>query len=51
MNATATMKKVISFANASVKRQVVFREELTEFLQGLSETRWVERHNGHLQFQ
>lgn len=50
-NTTATMKKVISFANASAKRQLVFKEELKGTLQGLCETRWVERHDGHLQFQ
>lgn len=51
MNATATMKKVISFANVSAKRHAVFKEELKGSLQGLCETRWVERHDGHLQFQ
>ena len=33
------------------KRQDIFREELTEPLQRLSETCWVERHDRHLQFQ
>lgn len=51
MNATATMKKVIAFANSSAKRQAVFKSETKGTLQGLCETRWVERHDGHLQFQ
>jgi len=29
----------------------VFRSTLGNGLQGLCETRWVERHDGHLQFQ
>lgn len=50
-NATATMKKVVTFANASAKRRNVFLEGLGGSLQGICETRWVERHDGHLQFQ
>lgn len=51
-NATSTMKKVVAFANSSAKRHKVFSEELGgAFLQSICETRWVERHDGHLQFQ
>jgi len=51
-NASATMRKVVAFANASAKRHKVFEEELEGMaLQGICETRWVERHDGHLQFQ
>lgn len=50
-NASANMKKVVAFANASAKRHRVFLEELGGSLQGICETRWVERHDGHLQFQ
>lgn len=51
-NASATMKKVVAFANASAKRHKVFEEELEGInVQGICETRWVERHDGHLQFQ
>lgn len=45
------MKKVISFANGSAKRQAVFKDILGGSLQGLCKTRWVERHDGHLQFK
>ncbi|KAL4719123.1 hypothetical protein ACJJTC_000130 [Scirpophaga incertulas] len=46
------MKKVVAFANASAKRHSVFSEELDgTAIQSICETRWVERHDGHLQFQ
>ncbi|KAJ8928690.1 hypothetical protein NQ314_018700 [Rhamnusium bicolor] len=51
-NTSATMKKVVAFANASAKRHKVFSEELGgTAMQGICETRWIERHDGHLQFQ
>lgn len=51
-NTTGTMKKVVAFANASAKRHRVFSEELGgTAIQSICETRWVERHDGHLQFQ
>jgi hypothetical protein len=51
-NASTTMRKVVAFANASAKRHKVFEEELEGMaVQGICETRWVERHDGHLQFQ
>ncbi|KAL4153097.1 hypothetical protein QTP88_000930 [Uroleucon formosanum] len=51
-NDSATMRKVVAFANASAKRHKVFEEELEGMaLQGICETRWIERHDGHLQFQ
>lgn len=51
-NASATMKKVVAFANASAKRHKIFVEELGGIaLQGICETRWAEKHDGHLQFQ
>ncbi|KAF2901650.1 hypothetical protein ILUMI_04538, partial [Ignelater luminosus] len=51
-NATETMKKVVAFANSSAKRHDVFKDVLDgTSLQSICETRWVERHDGHLQFQ
>lgn len=51
-NASATMKNVVAIANASAKRHKVFEEELEGMaVQGICETRWVKRHDGHLQFQ
>ena len=46
------MRKVVAFANASAKRHKIFEKELEGMVvQGICETRWVERHDGHLQFQ
>ncbi|XP_043478496.1 52 kDa repressor of the inhibitor of the protein kinase-like [Leptopilina heterotoma] len=51
-NATATMKKIVAFTNASAKRHQVFLEEFNGVkLQSICETSWVERHDGHLKFQ
>lgn len=50
-NTSGTMRKVIAFANASAKRHEIFKKELGVAMQGICETRWVERHDGHLQFQ
>lgn len=50
-NASATMKKLVAFANASAKRSRVFKEVLGSKLESLCDTRWVERHDGYLQFQ
>ncbi|XP_046411069.1 uncharacterized protein LOC124175156 [Neodiprion fabricii] len=48
-NTSATMKKIVAFANVSVKRHKVFQEALGgTALQGICETRWVERHDGYL---
>ncbi|KAK3919252.1 LOW QUALITY PROTEIN: 52 kDa repressor of the inhibitor of the protein kinase, partial [Frankliniella fusca] len=49
-NSVATMKECISFFNASAKRHMVIRQHLGHGLSGLCETRWVERHDGVLQF-
>lgn len=50
-NASATMKKLVAFANASAKRNRVFKDALGSKLESLCDTRWVERHDGYLQFQ
>jgi hypothetical protein len=51
-NASATMSKIVAFANASAKRHVVFKEEFGGIaVEGICETRWVQRHDGYLQFQ
>lgn len=50
-NASATMRTIVAFANASPKRHTIFKREMGAFIQNICETRWVERHEGHLQFQ
>lgn len=51
-NAAATMKKIVSFANASAKRHRVFEAEFDgTTIERICETRWVQRHDGFLQFQ
>ena len=51
-NTSDTMRKVVAFFNASGKRHLKSCDALDgSTLQGICETRWVERHDGHLQFQ
>ncbi|CAG4944875.1 unnamed protein product [Colias eurytheme] len=50
-NTAATMKKLVAFTNASAKRSKVFKDVLGGKLGSLCDTRWVERHDGYLQFQ
>jgi len=50
-NAMSAMKEVIQFAHNSAKKQGVFQKYLGESLTGLCETRFVERHDGVLQFR
>lgn len=51
-NASGTMGSVISFANASAKRHDVFKKHLDgKSLKSLCETRWVEKHDRHMQFR
>ena len=49
-NAVGTMKSCISFLDDSPKRCNVLRRMLGHQFTGLCETRWVERHDGVLQF-
>ncbi|XP_050513305.1 52 kDa repressor of the inhibitor of the protein kinase-like [Diabrotica virgifera virgifera] len=50
-NAIGTMKQVISFFKTSAKRNIALKNMMGHQLSGLCETRWVERHNGVLQFR
>lgn len=50
-NAVGTMKVAISFFTASSKRSLALKNVLGFQLTGLCETRWVERHDGVLQFR
>lgn len=51
-NASGTMKTIVAFAKAPAKRHSVLKEKLGgKSLQRLCETRWVENHEGHMQFQ
>ena len=50
-NAVGTMKEVIGFFTASAKRNDVLKKHLGHQLSGLCETRWVERHDGVMQFR
>lgn len=49
-NAVGTVKDVISFFNASEKRNFVMKHFAGKQLQSLCETRWIERHDSLLQF-
>lgn len=50
-NAVGIMKRVISFFFDSPKKSVILRNVLGYDLEGLFETRWIERHEGVLQFR
>lgn len=50
-NAVDTMTETISFLGASSKRSVPIKKILGHKLSGLCETRWIERHDGVLQFR
>lgn len=50
-NTISTMKRIIKFANGSSKRAKLFKNHLGKFFSGLCETRWVEKHDGIIQFQ
>lgn len=50
-NSVGTMKETISFFNASAKRSNTLRKIMGGQLCGLCETRWIERHDGVLQFR
>ena len=49
-NAVGTMKETIAFFTASSKRSYTLKNILGYQLSGLCETRWIERHDGVLQF-
>lgn len=49
-NAVGTVKDVVSFFNASAKRNFVMKNFAGKQLQSLCETRWIERHDSLLQF-
>ncbi|XP_063230714.1 52 kDa repressor of the inhibitor of the protein kinase-like [Bacillus rossius redtenbacheri] len=49
-NSIGTMKETISFFSSSGKRNIVILRKLGGQLSGLCETRWVERHDGVVQF-
>lgn len=50
-NTVGTMKSVISFFNTSAKKNIVMKNMIDGQLKSLCETRWVERHDGILQFR
>lgn len=50
-NVIGTMKEIISFFQISAKRNFTLKNELQHQLSDLCETRWVERHDGILQFR
>lgn len=50
-NAVDTMQETIYFFRASPKRMQVLKKALGHQLSGLCETRWIERHDGVLQFR
>lgn len=50
-NVVGTMKETISFFKASAKRNDTLLSVVGHKLSGLCETRWVERHDGVMQFR
>lgn len=50
-NTVGTMKSVVSFFHMSAKRNQVLKLKLGRQLMSLCETRWVERHEGVIQFR
>ncbi|KAL4083561.1 hypothetical protein QTP88_028877 [Uroleucon formosanum] len=50
-NTIGTLKEIIAFFNASAKRHLVLKNISTKILTGLCQTRWIEMHDGVLQFK
>lgn len=50
-NSVGLMKDIIAFFKASSKRSRILKNVMGHQLHGLCETRWVERHDGVIQFQ
>lgn len=50
-NVIAILKDTISFFSASPKRQLELKRKMGTKLSGLCETRWIERHDGIIQFR
>lgn len=50
-NAVSAMQETIYFLKGSSKREDVLKRTLGHKLSGLCETRWIERHDGVLQFR
>jgi len=50
-NTIGTLKEIIAFFNASAKRHLVLENISAKQLTGLCQTRWVEMHDGVLQFK
>lgn len=50
-NSIGIMKETIAFFNASAKRSDILKKVMGHQLSGLCETRWIERHDGVLQFR
>lgn len=50
-NTVTLLKEVIAFFNSSAKLQVVLKNILKHNLKELCQTRWIEMHDGVLQFK
>lgn len=50
-NTIGTLKEIIAFFNASAKRHLVLQNISAKQLIGLCQTRWIEMHDGVLQFK
>lgn len=50
-NTIGTLKEIIAFFNASAKRQIILNNISDKKLTGLCQTRWIEMHDGILQFK
>jgi len=49
-NCFGTIKEIIAFFHSSAKRNFVLKQKLGSELSGLSDTRWVERHESLMFF-
>lgn len=50
-NTIACLKEIVSFFNGSAKRHDILKNKLNKGLSGLCQTRWIEQHDGVLQFR
>lgn len=50
-NSIACLKEIVSFFNGSAKKQATLKNKLNKGLSSLCQTRWIEQHDGVLQFR
>lgn len=50
-NTVGCLKEIVAFFNGSAKRTTILKNKLGKSLSGLCQTRWIEQHDGILQFK